>query len=147
MPPEPEPQSRPASTDAIGALENALVATMSSQPGPQRVIDAATITALVNLFLGLFDACRSRFGTDKALQAAQQPGTRETRIARRLVLRDHFDGDRRAYREGDGDGIAASVLSAAKASKPEAIMAAAAQYREDPSAIRWTASNAPDSRP
>ena len=118
--------------DAITALEEKLAGRMSaSTSGPMKAIDPASIMALVNLFLGLFDACKSRFGQSKAMAAVQSPGRRETRIAQRLVLRDHFDGDRKAYRENDGDGIAETILKTASETKPSTILAAAEQYRED----------------
>lgn len=120
-----------AANDPIGELEKGLAQNMGGNDGPAKVIDPATITALVSLFLGLFDACKSRFGQDRALKAATQPGNRERRIAQRLVLRDHFDGDRRAYRDGNGDQIAATVLNTASQAPPSLILAAAADYRED----------------
>lgn len=134
MPPEGEDtQAEAAAPDAIKNLEERLAAAVS-MPGispVMRAIDPATITALVNLFLGLFDACRTRFGAAKAMSAAKNPGAREKRIAQRLVLRDHFDGDRRAYRDGGGDELAVTVLRTASRIPGEQLEAAAMQYRED----------------
>jgi hypothetical protein len=120
------------SITAIDKLEEDFEKSLADQPKLKgRFFDPATITGIVTLFLGLFNACKGKTDESRAVEAFRSKSRRSRRIGQRVVLRNHFHGDRDAYRAGAGDDLVEAAMNVAANTAPEKLIEAAKEQEDD----------------